>query len=337
VLFAVAQSIGWLGAGRFLMGLGSAFAYIGTIYVASAWFPARRIALIAGLTAALGMAGAIAGQVVAGLVLEVMPWRDAMLILAGIGVALAGLMWLFIPNRPAYLTARIRAASTANGGSVFAGLRHVMRSKANWLLAAAVALLYLPVDVFASMWGDRYLEHVLKMSPESAQWADALVFLGLGLSAPLMGWWTDRSGRRLGAMRLSASVAFVALMLQFYVVDVDTAVWSFPVLFALGLGSGGVILGFAVAIDQNADHARGAALAFVNCAQMGLVFAGEWLVGVLLDTFAGSNDVLELSRSDFQKAFAILPLSVLLSVGLMFMLRHRAHVGHRCPKNAITH
>ncbi len=337
ILFAVAQSIGWLGAGRFLMGLGSAFAYIGAIYVASAWFPRRRIAFIAGLTAALGMVGAIAGQVVAGLVLEAMPWRTAMLILAGIAVALAVLMWLLIPDRPAYLTTRIKSVGSFKGGGVFKSILDVMRVRANWVLAVAVALLYMPVDVFASMWGDRFLEHVLKMSPEAAQWADAVVFLGIGLSAPLMGWWTDRTGRRLGAMRVSAALSFVALVLQFYVVDADTALWSFPLLFALGLGSGGVILGFAVAIDQNGDHARGAALAFVNCAQMGLVFAGEWLVGILLDLFSGKGSAMAFARADFQKALAILPLSVLLSIGLMFVLRHRAPMGPRGSKTAQKH
>jgi len=337
VLFALAQSIGWLGAGRFLMGLGSAFAYIGTIYVASAWFPARRIALIAGLTAALGMVGAIAGQVVVGLVLEVMDWRTAMLILAGIGGALAVLVWLLVPDRPMYLTRRIKAAHANEGGGLFASLRCVMRVRANWVLAVAVALLYLPVDVFASMWGDRYLEHALKMSPGAAQAAAAVVFLGLGLSAPLMGWWTDRTGKRLPAMRLSACLAFVALMLQFYVVNVDTANWSFPLLFALGLGCGGVILGFAVAIDQNPDHTRGTALAFLNCAQMGLVFAGEWLVGVLLDSLAGSGADVAYTRGDFQVAFAVLAVSVLMSVVLMCVLRHRTNNRGSAFKTTLAH
>ena len=65
-LFAVANSIGMLGAGRFLAGFGSAFAYVGTIYVASVWFPACRLALLAGVTAALGMAGAVLGETVLG-------------------------------------------------------------------------------------------------------------------------------------------------------------------------------------------------------------------------------------------------------------------------------
>ena len=38
-LFAVAGGMSGLGAARFLMGFGSAFAYVGTVYVGSIWFP----------------------------------------------------------------------------------------------------------------------------------------------------------------------------------------------------------------------------------------------------------------------------------------------------------
>jgi MFS family permease len=336
-LFAVAQSIGWLGASRALMGLGSAFAYIGTIYVASAWFPARRIAFIAGVTAALGMIGAIAGQIVAGVVLEAMPWRSAMWILAGVGIGLAAFVWVLVPTRPQYLTDRIRKEHKAQGGGVLTGLKSVLGMPSNWMLAAAVALMYLPIGVFGSMWGDRYLEHALNLSPQVAQGADAMLFVGVAISAPLLGWWTDRNGKRLLGMRVSAFASMAALLLQFYWVTEATAMWSFPLLFLLGLGSGGLILGFAMAIDQNGSHARGAALAFVNCAQMGVVFAGQWLVGVLFDAFAGTEAIAVYTRFDCQQAFAILPISVAIAAVLLFVLRHKPCLGNDEVKPDVMH
>ena len=52
--FAAGSSLFGLGAGRFLMGFGSAFAYVGTVYVATIWFPGRRVAMISGLTKTMG-------------------------------------------------------------------------------------------------------------------------------------------------------------------------------------------------------------------------------------------------------------------------------------------
>jgi MFS family permease len=49
-----------LGVARLMQGFGSAFAFVGTMYLATQWFPRRKIALLSGLTTSLGMLGAIA-------------------------------------------------------------------------------------------------------------------------------------------------------------------------------------------------------------------------------------------------------------------------------------
>src|SRR5262245_61657008 len=43
------------GFGRFMVGAGCAFAYIGTLKLAAMWLPADRFAFVAGLTTAVGM------------------------------------------------------------------------------------------------------------------------------------------------------------------------------------------------------------------------------------------------------------------------------------------
>ena len=44
-----------------LMGFGSAFGFVGVLYVATVWYPPQRIAFLSGLTTALGMLGAMMG------------------------------------------------------------------------------------------------------------------------------------------------------------------------------------------------------------------------------------------------------------------------------------
>src|SRR5688572_11451641 len=55
LLFASAQSVSLAEAGRFLMGFGASFAFVGTLKLAAVWFPASQFGLLAGLTQALGM------------------------------------------------------------------------------------------------------------------------------------------------------------------------------------------------------------------------------------------------------------------------------------------
>ena len=54
-IFISADNYLMAGAGRCLIGLGTAFAYIGTLKLASIWLPANRFATVAGLTTAIGM------------------------------------------------------------------------------------------------------------------------------------------------------------------------------------------------------------------------------------------------------------------------------------------
>ena len=89
VAFALANSLFGLGAGRFLMGFGSAFAYVGTVYVATIWFPGRRIALLSGLTVTLGMLGAITAESTLQFLVEQTAWQNVMYGFAAVGVVLA--------------------------------------------------------------------------------------------------------------------------------------------------------------------------------------------------------------------------------------------------------
>jgi MFS family permease len=319
VVFALGTSIGWMGAGRFLMGLGSAFAYVGTIYIATGWFPRRRMALIAGLTAALGMVGAMVGQAVLGLFLIDAPWRGVMWFLAGGGLVMGVIIWMLVPDRPAYLDKRVRRARIDAGGGVFAGLAQVVQRRANWTLAVASGLLFLPIGTFASLWGDRYLSETLGMTQAQGVAADAMIFLGIAISAPALGWCADRWGRPIGIMRVSGCVSMLALIAQFWGVDANIAWLSYPLLFTFGLASGAVILAFPVAIDLNGPHLRGGAITFLNFFQMSMVFGGQWLVGVVLDSISAGGHQGSYDRTDFQWAFMVLPIAVLAAIALLFV------------------
>src|SRR3990167_1653950 len=61
-IFIAADEYSTAGCGRFLIGLGCAFAYIGTLKIASIWLPSNRFGTVAGLTTAIGMLMGAASQ-----------------------------------------------------------------------------------------------------------------------------------------------------------------------------------------------------------------------------------------------------------------------------------
>ncbi|MCH2133005.1 MAG: MFS transporter [Phycisphaerales bacterium] len=325
LLFAVAGGIGGLGAARFLMGFGSAFAYVGTVYVATIWFPGRRIALLSGVTATLGMLGAISAEALLGVLLEAVTWRQAFDIFAGVAVLISLLMWLLIPRSPTWYLHQVEQARETHGAGLLSGMKCVLRSRQTWILAVVTALIYLPIGTFAALWGVRYLEEAMGFTPATAGPAVSMVFVGLAVVGPLVGWLSDRVGHRAIYLKVGTIVAFLSsgglLLLP---TGADWAVYTLLVL--LGGSAGTIVVAFPLAMEHNPHHSRGIAMTFVNFLQMIFAGLGQWFVGLLLD--AGSESKggdQNLASGDFRQAFLILPVSLFVGAVIVFFLRDADH------------
>lgn len=318
-LFAMGTSLSMLGAGRLLAGVGSAFAYVGTIYVASVWFPSSRLAFIAGVTAALGMAGAVAGETVLSHIDHTLDWRMSTWGLAIVALGLGIGIWILVPKRPAWFEHNVLTSRRKHGGGIFSGLRCVFRSRQTWLLSLITGMLYLPVGTFGALWGDSYMAS-LKMDSIDAATADAMLFIGLGISAPFLGWLADRTGHHRRVLIIGLLIALVATTGLLMLNSSDSSA-TFPLLFILGFGVGSIVVAFPMAMELNPHHARGGAITFVNFFQMLLAGIGQWVIGVLLDWREPLVPGNTYDLSDYRTAFLMLPVGLVLALGLAFFLR----------------
>ncbi|MCM0020526.1 MAG: MFS transporter, partial [Tagaea sp.] len=99
VVFALAPTVELAYLGRFMVGLGSAFGWIGILTVATLWLPAERFALLTGIAQGIGMIGAVFGQAPLAYAVGAFGWRDTMLALALIGIALAVAIFLVVAEK----------------------------------------------------------------------------------------------------------------------------------------------------------------------------------------------------------------------------------------------
>ena len=75
--------------GRFLMGFGSAFAFVGVLKLAIIWLPPQRFALVTGFTVMLGMIGGMLGDVFLTSLVHMEGWKLTCFLAAIFGVLLA--------------------------------------------------------------------------------------------------------------------------------------------------------------------------------------------------------------------------------------------------------
>ena len=195
VVFPMSSTEFGLAGSRFLVGFGSSFAFIGAIYVAMVWFPARQVPLLTGLTAGLGFGIGIVGELFAHDLLGKPPaWRSASLVLSIVGMLIAVGMLIVVPKRPAWYLDRTgtREGQTIRGAA--SGLLKVMARPQIWLISLGCALLYLPLPLAAN-WGPRSISELLGRPDEFSSQLFAWFYLGIAIGCPLVGWLNGRIGR----------------------------------------------------------------------------------------------------------------------------------------------
>lgn len=321
----------WIAAsGRFLVGLGSAFAFVGVLKLATIWLPENKLAMVSGTTAALGTIGAMLGDNFLEVFVERVGWIKTLNVTAVFGIGLTLVLWLGIHDKKG----RHRQSgtiSTFKKGLIDLGI--IIRNKQIWVNGMFGCLVYLPTTVFAELWGIPYLRHAHGLSAHAAGLANSLLFLGFTLGAPLMGYLSDRLARRKLPMFLGASGASVIMLTVLYFPGL-TETNIQVLMFILGLLYSAQAIVFAVGRELSPGEAAGTAMALTNMIVMLGAMLLQPLVGHLLDfSFSlrtGSAVLTSLSvenahhlynSTDYQIALAFIPLGMIIAALLTFFLR----------------
>lgn len=318
-VFGLADGIVMASAGRMLIGFSAAFAFVSALRLATSWFPPLMLGLLAGLTQALGMLGAAAGEAPVSFLVTNVGWRHSMLIIAFLFIALAGLLYQFVQDRPGSKRREIKVQPHI---SVFESLKIVLSHRQTWLNALYAGFLFGPTAVIGESNGPAYLQYGRGLTAHSAAFATGLIFIGWGISGPLSGWISDRMGRRKPLMILSAICGVVLTSIIVFYPNMSETM-TYVLFFLFGLTNTGVAIAYAVSTEIQENKVMGTTIAFTNMASIFVGAIMQPLVGRLIDLSSGSRafNVETVLLSDFQAGFKILPLCSLIALILAFTVK----------------
>lgn len=319
VVFGLSDNLMMASAGRMLIGFSAAFAFVSSLRLATSWFPPVMLGLLAGLTQSVGMLGGASGAAPVSFLVSSIGWRHSMIVIAFLFIALAGLLYQFIQDKPGVKRYELKERSSL---SIWASLRVILSSKQTWVNAMYAGFLYAPTAVISEAIGPAYLQYGRSLPAHAAAFASGLIFIGWGISGPISGWLSDRMGRRKPLMIFSALCgAILTSFLVFYPqMDKTTAYFLF---FAFGITNTGVAIAYAVSTELHESGVLGTSISFTN---MTSIFVGalmQLLVGRLVDVASGARayNVETLLLSDFQAGLKLLPLCSLVALVLAFTIK----------------
>jgi MFS family permease len=259
--------------GRLLQGAGGVFALVGAVYIATKNFPASRAAMMIGATQMFGMAGGSAGQFAVGPMIGAgMSWRSFWIGMGFVGLAIGALLFFLLPNegRDQEPVGSVKATTQA--------FLTVFKNPQSILCGLIAGLLFIPTTIFDMIWGVRYLQEAHGFSYASAVIRSATVPLGWIIGCPLLGFISDRMGRRKPVIIGGAVVLLCCLV---WILFGPTDVLPPYVLGLLaGLASGAAMLPYAVIKEVNPPQFGGTATGVINflnfsfSALLGPVFGG---------------------------------------------------------------
>jgi sugar phosphate permease len=322
-LFATSHILVVAEIGRFLIGFGSAFAFVGALKLATIWLPPERFGFVSGSILMLGMLGAMAGDISLTVLVQSEGWRMTTFISAGIGIVLVVSIWLTIRDENPDNREQRAAKSTATFKLLFAGLFKAIRNPQMWIIGAIGCFTYLPLSAFAELWGVPFLEQAHHISPDKASIVNGMVFLGWAVGGPLVGFLSDFIQRRRLPILIGSILSAVFIAIVLFVPGLSPVLIG-TLFFFFGLFNSVQVLSFALAHEVNDHRIAGTVIALTNMFVMiGGVFF-QPLIGMLLDdAWSGhmAHGAKVFTNGNYQMALVILPISLLLSAVLAFFLK----------------
>ena len=311
LFFGFTETAFWAAIGRFLMGVGSAFAFIGVLVVAARWFSEYYFAFLVGVTQLLAAGGAMCGVVPLAHAVEAIGWRQTMYWLSGLGFCLAVLCLIILRDHPKHESKKVMPHET----SFWRHIGQVVAQFQTWMIGLYAFTGWGPVTVLASLWGVPFLMVRYNIDTLKAGLAMTMMWIGVAAASPIVGWLSNLMGRRKTILWIASLVGLGCSVVLIYLPNVPYSA-TYILLFFMGAASASHMLTFALVRDNNRPGVVATAIGFNN---MAVVIGGailQPLVGGILtslwDNVTMKDGIPYNTLGDYQVALLVVPLLYLV-------------------------
>lgn len=314
--FSLAPSFSLAGLGRFFMGFGSAFAFVGVLTVASRWFAHRYFAFLVGLAQFLAAVGAWGGAYPLAVWIDASGWRSMIFALAVIGAVLMVIGFIMIKDHPE------EGREKRPVSHLFTELKVLLKNPQVYFLFIYAFCMWGPVTVLPALWAPTYLQARFSVSDSLAALSSGMIWLGIAISAPVLGYLSDKAKLRKPFIVLPAVVGLLASIVLLYMPEVPFEM-TYVLFFFMGIAAAAQILSFAISRENNSPSVVSTGIGLNN---MGVVLGGAILqpvVGVIIQRVSAmtGEEYPVYTLADYTWGLGVVPLCFLLGTIVSFFIK----------------
>lgn len=324
---------------RLFIGLVSAFAFVGALVLASRWFAARYFALIVGLIQLMGCIGAIVGEAPVAIIVQNIGWRATMFWSAAVGGVFALMFWLIIRDRPDG-SETLAVSGSHHEMTELQRLAQVLKNPQTWAIGIYAFACWAPVAIFADLWGIPYLKLFYNTSVATAALGIAIVWIGIALGGPLVGWWSNKILNRRMPLLICSILGLLSSLAILYLPGIPWLLMCLA-LFIFGIAASSQSVTFGVVQDNNPLSVAGTAVGFNNMAVIlgGVLF--QPLVGFILNARwdgAMFNNLPQYNIEDYRTALILLPLCSVIGIisSIFFVKETHCKAQYELPEESLA-
>lgn len=304
VLTSVSTTLVAFTLSNLIQGSGASFAFIAAAVLISQWFSSRQFPVMFGLTQTLScvLAGII--HYVFSLELTIHTWQYIYCELSIFGLVLFILALIFIKSPASY--------QRGQSLSLRQSLSIVFSSKQIWLCSIAAAASFGVLLAYASLWYMQ-VEHFYSIENLQAVIISGMIFIGIGIGTPILGWYSNLIKSRISVIHSSLVLGTMALMLGLYLphFNINTLIIIKTISFMIGFFLSGSMLFYTVVSELSADNTRGVALSLLNT----IVFLFNTAMLFIPYLF------ITAASTEFFTYLWILPFCVMFSILLVYYIK----------------
>jgi sugar phosphate permease len=322
VMMGIAPNMPVAVMGRILIGIGVSTVFVCNFKLLSEWFTVRQFVIMGSAFMAMGGLGALASSAPLAWISNAVGWRMALIAVGIITLLMAGLVYAFVRNRPSDMglpTIRPDRNERQKEIGVLSGMKMVVFSGRFWPIAVwAFCVIGISFAV-GGLWGGPYLMQVYGLSKSATGAVLSTFALAMIFGSPLLGWLSNRFGRKPVLIGCSLILIGVTGTLSWFVDTLSLS--ALYLLFFCFFITGGAIGPIVAAVSKELFpiSISGTAVGVVNL----FPFAGatffQILIGAVLTARTQGQDTY--ATIGYQIMFLICLAGAVLSLAAALLMQ----------------